>query len=76
MMSYFLVVVENIFNLPTDSELVKVGAMLWPIEENIQFSSEVVELTKKRCATLGHAFTYHLEPSVYKKVSHNKYLLC
>ncbi|CBY18587.1 unnamed protein product [Oikopleura dioica] len=61
------IVVDSVFNMPPDSRLVQVGALLWPLEKNVKFSSEDYELNDKRRAVVGHQFKFLLNSTVYKK---------
>jgi len=68
---FLSVVVDSVFNMPPDSRLVQVGALLWPLEKNVKFSSEDYELNDKRRAVVGHQFKFLLNSTVYKKVTFN-----
>ncbi len=68
---FLSVVVDSVFNMPPDSRLVEVGALLWPLEKNVKFSSEDYELNDKRRAVVGHQFKFLLNSTVYKKVTYN-----
>jgi hypothetical protein len=54
--------------MPPDSNLVEVGALLWPLEKSVKFSSDVVELNDKKRAPVGHQFKFMLNSTVYKQV--------
>ena len=58
--------------MPPDSNLVEVGALLWPLEKSVKFSSDVVELNDKRRAPVGHQFKFMLNSTVYKQVQQFK----
>ena len=58
--------------MPPDSNLVEVGALLWPLEKSVKFSSDVVELNDKRRAPVGHQFKFKLNSTVYKQVQQFK----